>query len=159
MKLTRFIAAALLAFVPFVFTSSLSGQEPKKDGDKVAEEVKKIDKAEAAAVLANDLPAIEKYWAEDFTVNAPNNQILKGKKNAIQLVKDGILDYKSFERTVEAVLVHGDTVIIMGEEKVQPKGKAQFVGQTLRRRITNIWMKRDGQWQLTARQATIISKE
>jgi ketosteroid isomerase-like protein len=92
-------------------------------------------------------------------VNAPNNQILKGKRDAIKLVKDGILDYAPFERTVEAVLTHGDTVIIMGEEKVKPKGKAPFAGQTLHRRITNIWMKRDGHWQLTARQATIISKK
>jgi len=60
---------------------------------------------------------------------------------------------------VEAVLVHGDTVILMGQETVKPKGKAPFAGQTLRRRFTNIWMKRDGRWQLTARQATIIDRE
>jgi hypothetical protein len=47
----------------------------------------------------------------------------------------------------------------MGEETVTPKGKAPFAGQTVRRRITNIWMKRDGQWKLTARQATIIRRE
>jgi hypothetical protein len=46
----------------------------------------------------------------------------------------------------------------MGGETVKPKGKAPFPGQTVRRRFTNIWMKRDG-WQLTARQATIIGKE
>lgn len=159
MKPARLALIASLAVVPLVLAASLSGQPPKTERDKVAEEVRKIDQAEAAAVLATDLPAIEKYWAEDFTVNAPNNQILKGKKDAIRLVKDGILDYTSFERTVEVVLLRGDVVILMGEERVQPKGKAPFAGQTLHRRITNVCMKRDGQWQLTARQATIISKE
>ncbi len=131
----------------------------KKDGGKLEQEVRRIDQSEAAAVLVGDIPTIEKLWAEEFTANAPNNQILKGQKDAIELVKDGILDYASFERAVEAVLVHGDTVIIMGEETVKPRGKAPFAGHTIRRRITNIWMKRDSQWQLTARQATIISKE
>jgi hypothetical protein len=56
-----------------------------------------------------DVPAIEKLWADDFTVNAPNNKVLMGKPDAIKLVRDGILDYSSFERDVEAVLIHGDT--------------------------------------------------
>ena len=150
---------ASLAVVPLLVATSLPGQPPKKDGDRVEQEIRRIDRANTAAVLANDVPALEKLWADDFTVNAPNNQILKGKKDAIKLVKDGVLDYASFETAVEAVLIHGDTAIVMGEETVKPRGKAPFAGQTVRRRFTNIWMKRDGQWQLTARQATIISKE
>jgi ketosteroid isomerase-like protein len=159
MKLTWLVTVASLALMPPILATSLSGQTHKNEGDKLEQEIRKIDKAEAAAVLATDVPAIEKYWAEDFTVNAPNNQVLKGKKDAVNLVKAGILDYAAFDRKVEAVLVDGDTAILMGEETVKPKGKAPFAGQTVRRRFTNIWMKRDGEWQLTARQATIISKE
>ena len=123
---------------------------------KLAEEITKVDQAELAAVLANDVSALEKYWAEDLTVNAPNNQVLKGRKDALELVRTGILDYAVFEREIEAVLTHGDTVIVMGLETVKPRGKAPFAGQTLRRRCTNIWMKRNGQWQLTARHASIV---
>lgn len=65
----------------------------------------------------------------------------------------------SFEHYVEAVLVLGDTVILMGQETVKPKGEAPFAGQTVRRQFTNIWTKRDGRGQLTARQATIIDRE
>ena len=50
-------------------------------------------------------------------------------------------------------------VLLMGLETVKAKGKAPFAGQTVRRRFTNIWMKREGRWQLTARQATIISRD
>lgn len=158
MNRKRLVTMIPLAILSCVLASASSAQSEDDESDRVAEEVRRIDQAEAAAVLANDLPAIERYWAEDFTVNAPNNQVLKGKRDAVALVKDGILDYASFDRTVEAVLVHGETVIIMGEEKVKPKGKAPFAGQTLRRRVTNIWMHRDGRWQLTARQATIVEK-
>jgi ketosteroid isomerase-like protein len=158
MNLTRLVAATSLALVGLVLASSLSGQAPKGD-DKLEQEIRKIDRAEAAAVLANNVPAIEKFGADDFTVNAPNNKILKGKKDALKLVGDGILDYASFERDVEAVLIRGDTAILMGQETVKPKGKAPFAGQTVRRRVTNIWMKGGGKWQLTARQATIISRD
>jgi ketosteroid isomerase-like protein len=148
----------LLALVPLLLANSLSAQSPKGAAE-LEKEIRKLDRAEAAAVLLTDVPAIEKLWSDDFTVNAPNNKILMGKLDAIKLVRDGILDYSSFERDVEAVVIHGDTVILMGLETVKAKGKAPFAGQTVRRRFTNIWMKREGQWQLTARQATIIGRD
>src|SRR5688500_18563835 len=85
-KRTQLIGVASLALVPLLLVSPLSGQPPGQKGDTIEQEVRKIDKAEATAMLAGDLPAIEKYWAEDFTVNAPNNQVLKGKKDAIRLM-------------------------------------------------------------------------
>jgi ketosteroid isomerase-like protein len=159
MKLTRLVAIVPFTLTPLLLTASLSGQAPTKVANDLEQEIRKIDGAENAAVLAKDVPAIEKLWAKDFVVNAPNNQIVSGREKVIEWVKGGLIDYASFVRNVEAVAVHGGTAIVMGEETVKPQGKAPFAGQTVRRRFTNIWMKRDGQWQLTARQATIISKE
>jgi ketosteroid isomerase-like protein len=153
------LSARQATIIPLVLTASLSSQPPTKEPTSLEQEIREIDGAENAAVLAKDVPMLEKFWAEDFVVNAPNNQVLKGRMDGIQLVKNGIIDYSSFVRNVEAVAVHGDTAIIMGEETVKPQGKAPFAGQTFHRRFTNIWIKRGGQWQLTARQATIISKE
>ena len=147
-----------MAGISLALVTHLAGPAAKAD-DATEREIRKVDEAERAALLAGDLPAIERFWADDLTVNAPNNQILKGKKDAVELVRAGILDYASFEREVEAVLIHGDTAILMGLETVKPRNKAPFAGQTVRRRFTNIWMKRDGRWQLTARQATIISRD
>lgn len=48
-------------------------------------------------MLANDVAAIERYWAEDMTVNAPNNRLLRGGKGALDLVRNGILDYAVFD--------------------------------------------------------------
>jgi ketosteroid isomerase-like protein len=158
MKPTRLVIVPF-ALLSLVMVASVSGQQPENEVSQVEQEIRTIDRAENVAVLANDLPAIEKLWAADFVVNAPNNQIANGRDNITELVKGGILDYVSFDRHVEAVAVHGDTAIVMGEETVRPKGKAPFAGQTVKRRFTNIWMKRDGKWQLTARQATIISVE
>ena len=99
---------------------------------------------------------ISSIGAEDFTVNNPRNTISHGRKEVLALIGNGIIDYSSFVREVETMLLHGDTVISMGLETLTPVGTAPFAGQTVRRRFTHFWMKRDGQWLLTARHANVI---
>ena len=65
---------------------------------------------------------------------------------------------QQLDREIETMLFHGDTVIVMGQETVTPVGKAPFAGQTVRRRYTHFWMKRGGDWLLTARHANVISQ-
>ena len=45
----------------------------------------------------------------------------------------------------------------MGHDIVKPQGDMQNAGKTVTRRFTDIWMKDETGWLLTARQATIIS--
>ena len=145
----------LVTAISIIAANSVSGQSAQRN-DSLEQEIRKLDRTESEAVLRNDLVALEKLWAEDFTVNSPRNQISKGRKEVFELIRAGIVKYSSFVREIEAILVHGDTVIVMGLETVKPIGNAQGVGQTLRRRYTNIWMKRQGRWQVTARHANVI---
>ncbi|MDQ3180326.1 MAG: nuclear transport factor 2 family protein [Acidobacteriota bacterium] len=62
-------------------------------------------------------------------------------------------------REVELVLIHGKTVIVMGREKLVPNGNSPQAGQTVRRRYTSTWMKRNGKWLLTARHASVIAEK
>ncbi|MGI9166841.1 MAG: nuclear transport factor 2 family protein [Pyrinomonadaceae bacterium] len=94
--------------------------------------------------------------AEDFTVNNPRNGISSGRKEVVALIRNGIIDYSSFVREIESMLFHGDTVIVMGLETIKPVGNAPFAGQTVRRRFTQFWMKKNGKWLLTARHANVI---
>lgn len=133
----------------------MKGQSAKQH-DALEQEIRKLDLAEADAVLRGDLAALHKLWAEDFAVNSPSNQVIKGKKAEFERLRSGIVKYSSFVREVESVLLHGDTVITMGLETVKPIGNAPGAGQTLRRRFTNIWMKKKGKWLLSARHANVI---
>jgi len=74
-------------------------------------------------------------------------------------IRTGAVTYSSFVREAETVLVHGDTVIVMGRETVVPKGESPGAGQTINRRYTNIWMKREGRWRLVARHASVICQK
>ena len=130
--------------------SSASGQSTKQKA-AIEQQIRKLDVAHADAVLRGDLAALDKLWTEDFRVNNPFNEIDKADR-----IRTGAVTYSSFVRVPESVLIHGDTVIVMGGETVVPKGNSPDAGKTIKRRYTNIWMKRKGQWRLVARHASVI---
>ena len=144
----------LAAAVAFVLPVLVLGQSAKQI--KLEQEIRKLDAAEADAILNKDIAALDKITAEDLTVNAPGNTVIMGRKAVTELIQNGVIDYSSFVREIQTILFYGDTVIVMGSETIKPVRKAPFAGQTVRRRFTNFWMKRKGKWLLTARHASVI---
>jgi len=150
--------------MPFLIVAALvwiggpSAQGADQQG-AVETEIRRLDRAEAEGLLHKDIAALERIWAEDFTVNNPRNSISRGSEAVVALIRNGTIDYSSFVREIEAVLIHGETVIVMGSETIAPVGKAPFAGQTIHRRYTHFWMKRNGEWRLTARHANVICRD
>jgi ketosteroid isomerase-like protein len=145
----------LAAAVTIFATGSALGQGVKRN-NKLEQEIRRLDLAEADAIQRNDFTALSKLLAKDFTVNSPRNNVVNGREELFTLMRKGITNYSSFVREPEVVLIHGDTAIVMGAETIKPTGNAPGAGQTLRRRYTNVWMRRNGKWLLTGRQASII---
>jgi hypothetical protein len=152
----KLILLILTATVVTLALPSLVLAQGTEQNDALEREIRRLDLAEANGLLLKDVAVLEKLWAEDFTVNNPRNGITKGRKEVVALIHSGVIDYSSFVREIETVLFHGDTIIAMGLETIKPVGKAPFAGQTVRRRFTHFWMKREGAWLLTARHANVI---
>ncbi|MFL5449872.1 MAG: nuclear transport factor 2 family protein [Gemmatimonadales bacterium] len=152
MALTRF--AALVAAFTIVIAGTLPAQNSGRDSLETL--IRRLDGAEAHGLLHRDSTALRRLWARDFTVNNPRNSITRGSDEVVALIRDGTIDYSSFSRDVETILFHGNTVIVMGAETVTPVNNAPFAGQALRRRFTHFWMRRDGEWRLTARHANVL---
>ncbi len=144
-----------LIVVAFVAAGSIFGQSAKQN-EKAEQEIRKLEAAEGDAILRSDVEALKKLWAKSFTVNNPQNQIVRGSEGVFELIRKGVIKYSSFVREVEAVVIDGNTAIAMGSETVKPIGTAPDAGQTVYRRYTDIWMKKQGKWLLTARHANII---
>jgi ketosteroid isomerase-like protein len=123
--------------------------------NSVENEIRELDKAEAEAVLKHDTTALERLWADDFTVNTPYNVVGTRKRG------DRInLYYSKFERNIEKLIIYNDSLVItMGNEVVNRKAPMTLAGQTLTRRFTHMWMKRNGTWQLAARHANFICSD
>lgn len=141
----------LLAVALTVLVPGLAAAQGAKQKAAIEQEVRRLDRAHADAVLRGDLAAMDKLWTKDFIVNNPFNEVDKADR-----IRTGAVTYSSFERVPEAIMVHGDTVIVMGRETVVPKGASPDAGKIINRRYTNIWMKRDGRWRLVARHASVI---
>jgi len=75
--------------------------------------------SEVDAVLRRDFAALEKLWGQDFTVNAPNNQVVKGRAEVLKLFHAGFATYSSFVREIESLQTYENTVIVMGLEDRQ----------------------------------------
>ena len=145
----------LVAAITIFATGPASGQSLKRN-NALEQEIRKLDLAEADAIQRSDFASLNKLLAEDFTVNSPRNQIVNGREELFALIRNGITNYSSFVREPETVLIHGNTAVVMGSETIKPTGNAPGAGQTIRRRYTNIWMKKQGKWLLTARHASVI---
>jgi hypothetical protein len=142
----------LTMFLTFVVTGLVLGQSAISS-DSLEQKIRKLEQAQVDALLRNDISAMKTNWATDYVVNNPMNEVIEAGKGRIQ---SGTRTYSSFIRAIERVLIHENTVIVMGQETVVPSGNAPDAGKTIIRRFTNFWMMRDGRWLLTARQATVI---
>jgi ketosteroid isomerase-like protein len=145
----------IIPIVIGIATALVMGQSAKPKNDREGE-IRKIDLAEADAILRNDAAAAEAFYADDVVVNNPRYTVTNGKQALLALIKTGSIHYSSFVRDIEAITFQGETAIVMGKETVKPDGNAPGAGQTIQRRYTNIWMKKGNQWLLIARHANII---
>lgn len=123
--------------------------------------VRALDDQERIAALKRDVPALEKLWSVEFTVNAPNNQVVIGRRAVLDtFVRAGIINFSTFERQIEFIRADGGFVFIMGLETVQPINDAPsaglVAGQAIKRRFTNVWKNEEGTWRLFARHANVI---
>jgi ketosteroid isomerase-like protein len=118
----------------------------------VLEAVNRIDEA----LIKDDHAAFSALLAEDLVVNNPQNSIsirgATGRRNT-----SGLISYSSYVRSVEYVGMLGEMVLLMGDERVVPKGDSPMAGKEVRRRFTDVWKMEGGHWVLTARQATIVT--
>ena len=128
----------------------------QSDTTGLHEKIRKLDLAHADAIFKRDAVALDSLMDDDITVNHPTNRIVKEKKELLNLIRQGVISYTSFERHPEEFLFFKDMVVVMGNETVVPAKGAPNEGKNLHRRYTNIWMNRDGKWRLTIRHANNI---
>jgi ketosteroid isomerase-like protein len=118
-------------------------------------EIRSLEQTLVKAVINKDTATLKKIWDKDCVVNNPDNKIILAQAN----IMDKPVMQKSkavFIRDVEQILINGNVVISMGSETVIPGANDAKSGQTIKRRYTNIWMKKDGAWKVIALHANVV---
>jgi len=143
----------ILLLILFSFlVNNLYGQNDAQNVS-VEQEIRKLEQGQVDALLRNDVDEMQTHWSKDYTVNNPRNTVGKASEGPIRA---GTRTYSSFLREIESIIIHGETVIVMGSETVVPNDNSPETGKTIHRRFTNIWMNENGNWLLVARQASVI---
>lgn len=118
--------------------------------------IRDLEELEKDAILKSDTNTLHQIMSPNIVVHNPENTIV-GFRQIIFRIKEGKINYKSFDREIEKVTFFNNTAVVMGKEIIIPQGATVNAGKTVTRRFTNVWIKENNIWKLSARQATIIS--
>ena len=119
-------------------------------------EIERLEEREAKAMLGADLPTLRALWADDMIVNSTAN-LIAGKQLLLEMIQNGLLKLRTYERRPVRIDVLGDLVVTTGNEVseliVRDSALKHFVS------YMNVWAKRAGNWQLIARHVGLIQRE
>ena len=139
------IAGALLVATPAAFAAG--------NTEKI---IRELEQQQARAAIARDRAALERIFAPNFKIINPSGSVAGRDVLLKLLVSDGPAPYASAAYTTDEVRDYGNVVVSIGMDTVVPNTGAQ-AGQTVLRRVTQVWQKQKGVWRLTLRQANIIT--
>lgn len=119
-------------------------------------EIEALEQREAQAMLGADVSTLQTLWADDLIVNSTAN-LIAGKELLLEMVKDGRLKLRTYERRPVRIDVVGDLVITTGNEVSELLARNSAIKHFVS--YMNIWTRRDGNWQLLARHVGLILRE
>jgi hypothetical protein len=98
---------------------------------------------------------LQALWADDLVVNSTAN-LIAGKQILLEMIENGRLKLRTYERRPVRIVAFGDLVVSTGNEV------SQLIGDTTEFKMftsyMNVWMKRGGNWQLLSRHVGLIAR-
>ena len=108
------------------------------------EELLKLEKEFAQAIVSNDLEGIGRIVADEWIIIDPNGDIVE-RTRFFEVINSGALTHDLMESEDFRVRVYGDGAVVTGLTRT----KGKFMGQefSTQERATDVFVKRDGRWQ------------
>jgi ketosteroid isomerase-like protein len=119
------------------------------------EEVDQAEEARYAAMIARDRGALAQILADEFIYHQPTGRV-QNKPGYIEQVTAGEVKILQARRYDYQTHVYGDTATVQGSTRVdlEMKGEPKVFDLA----FLNVWVKRDGRWQIVARQSAFKPK-
>ena len=115
-----------------------------------AEDVDAAEEARYAVMIAQDRAALAAILGEEFLYHQPSGKV-QDKAGYIEQVTGGDVRIRKAERYDVRIHVYGGTATATGSTKVDVELKGEPRQFDLR--FLDVWVKRDGRWQIVARQS------
>ena len=107
------------------------------------------------ALLKKDTTSLDEIWADDLSFVNPQGQLLS-KKDRMDNIKTGATDLKSADVSGKKIRVYGHTAVATLVVKINGQYSGQEGDGSFR--VTTVWAKPKGMWQMVAVQMTPIAK-
>ena len=122
----------------------------------VDQELAKLEKDFASAVVSNDADAVGKFLADDWVIVDPDGNIID-KARFLSVIKLGQLTHEMMESEGVKVRGYGASAVVTAITK----SKGKFMGQefTTQERATDFFIKQGGRWQCVFSQLTKFDKK
>ena len=119
----------------------------------IRQTIRELESRRYRAMIEADKAALEQLLA-DGMVYTHSNATTDGKASYIAGVTSGKWQYRKIDRPVEDIQVHGDTVVVTGQVRIDIVVEGQ--AKNMNSRYTDVWVKGANGWQMTAWQSTPI---
>jgi Domain of unknown function (DUF4440) len=119
-----------------------------------AETVESIERARFVAMTRQDIPALDRLLASDV-LYCHSNAVCEDKAQFLKTIESGRVRYKDIRVERLAGRAVGDDIQIINGT-ISFDGEQAGQSMTLRLIYTDVYVKRDGRWQLTAWQSTRV---
>ena len=121
-----------------------------------ADELRATEHERLRSLVDADMPAARRYHADDFQLINPDGGTMS-KEQYLGRVADGSLNYLEWDPEEIRVRIYGDSAVIRYKAhlRVSVKGSA---GRDIHFWHTDLYEKRNGQWQLVWAHATMIKE-
>jgi ketosteroid isomerase-like protein len=141
-----------LLLISFIFVTMLASGQSNDE-----QEIRRLEKHWTELLDNGDTTSLLKIWSKDYVVNNPNGEIVTPKK-IIALMKSGH-KFPKIERIIEKITFNQNIAIVMGKELQQPANLTANHEEWVPRRFTNVWIRLENSWQLTARQSSEVIRK
>jgi len=119
-------------------------------------ELNRLEDLRYDAMVGRDAATLSQLFADEYVY-----QTLQGvthtKTSYINVITSGDVKINSYQRENSRVSFYGDTAVVMAVTHLDVAFKGE--PRQLSLFYTNVWVKRDGRWQLVARQSTQLPKK
>src|ERR1044072_5377654 len=123
------------------------GQAPGKQ----EQEIIKLEQARVEALTQGDMAKLGQLLADDLTYTHSSGRV-DSKEQFLDSLKTGAVKYESMTHSNVKVSLYGNTAVMRGESDMKLQSGGRPVA--FRIRFLNVYVKKDGRWQLTAWQST-----
>lgn len=141
-RILVFAALALLA------GSGGSAQTPRS----VEQELMALDQAFNDAQVKKDRATLERLWADDYSYTHSNGSVMNKAQDIADTMSGG-MTWTAAKLDDLHVKLYGEVGIVTGRLTMQGSAKRYAAGP---RRFTDIFVKRNGRWQLVGGQTTLL---